>query len=51
MICIEVILPCVFDSEHTSYTLEGRPPSTFVRPVVGEGLCTLIDFVQNGQRE
>jgi hypothetical protein len=28
------------------YTLEGRPPSVFVRPVVGEGLSTVTDFVQ-----
>jgi hypothetical protein len=27
-----------------TYTLEERPPSAFVRPVVGEGLCTLTDF-------
>ncbi len=32
------------------YTLERKPPSAFVRPVVGEGLCTLTDFVQNSQR-
>jgi hypothetical protein len=28
------------------YTLEGKPPSAFVRSVVGEGLSTLPDFVQ-----
>ncbi len=32
------------------YTLERKPPSAFVRPVVGEGLCSLTDFVQNSQR-
>ncbi len=36
------------------YTLEGRPPpppSAFVRLVLGEGLSTLADFVQNSRRE
>jgi hypothetical protein len=33
------------------YTLEWKPPSVFVRPVVGEGLSTLPDFVQKSQRE
>jgi hypothetical protein len=32
------------------YTLEGKPPSVFVRPVVGEGLRSLTAFVQNSQR-
>jgi hypothetical protein len=32
------------------YTLEGKPPSVFVRRVLGEGLCTLTAFVQNSRR-
>jgi hypothetical protein len=32
------------------YTLEGRPPSAFVRPVVGEGTSTLTDIVQNSRQ-
>ncbi len=33
------------------YTLEGRQLAAFVHLVVGEGLSTLTDFVQNSQRE
>jgi hypothetical protein len=33
------------------YTIEGRPSSKLVHPVVGEGLGTLTDFVQNIWRE
>ncbi len=32
------------------YALEGKPPSALVHPVVGEGLCTLTDGVQNSRR-
>ncbi len=32
------------------YTLEGKPPSAFVRPVVGEALSTLPDSVQKSWR-
>jgi hypothetical protein len=33
------------------YTLEWKPPSVIVRPVVGEGLSTLPNFVQKSRRE
>jgi hypothetical protein len=33
------------------YTLEGKPPSAFVCPVMEEGLSTLPDFVQKNWRE
>ncbi len=33
------------------YTLEGKSPSAFVRPVVGKDLSTLPDFVQKSWRE
>ncbi len=33
------------------YTLEWKPPSVFVRPVVGECLSTLPNFVQKSRRE
>jgi hypothetical protein len=37
--------------EATVYTLEGRPPSAFVCLVVGKGLNTVTDFVQNSRKE
>jgi hypothetical protein len=43
----------VYRGSHTKklYTLEGKPPSVFVRPVVGEALSTLPDCVQKSRRE
>jgi hypothetical protein len=33
------------------YTLEGRRPSAFEHPAVGEGWSLLTDFVRKSQRE
>jgi hypothetical protein len=49
--CTRDMLYVVCWSLKKLFTLEGKLPSAFVHPLVGEGLCTWTDFVQNSRRE